>query len=244
MRTSGKCRLCLEEAALVKSHIYPEFLYREMYDEIHKYRVVSTKEDARIKRPPIGRYERIMCAECEGKTERFDNYAANVLRGKCGSEERIGRVTLIRDIDYQLFKLFQISILWRCAVSSLEEFSSVSLGKHEDRMRVMIYNEDPGRALDYPCFVMSSDMPDEMAWQLIMPPIKSNRRIDSHTSYSSIFAGLLWVWIVSSHSRTFPHGEFVLSESGNLPIPDGNQIGMNFIKSLAMDLKRKGMLEG
>ena len=41
----GICRLCLEEQALIKkSHIIPEFMYQDLFDENHKFIMTSNKD--------------------------------------------------------------------------------------------------------------------------------------------------------------------------------------------------------
>ena len=40
---TGTCKLCLKEnVKLCESHIIPEFFYIPLYDETHRYRILST----------------------------------------------------------------------------------------------------------------------------------------------------------------------------------------------------------
>ncbi len=53
--------------------------------------------------------------------------------------------------DYATFKLFHLSVLFRASVSSLSTFQEVNLGAlHEERIRQMLLNEDPGKDWEYP----------------------------------------------------------------------------------------------
>ncbi len=39
------CRVCLKESKLRKSHILPEFLYEDLYDEKHRALVIYQKKE-------------------------------------------------------------------------------------------------------------------------------------------------------------------------------------------------------
>jgi hypothetical protein len=52
--------------------------------------------------------------------------------------------TEINGLDYAMFKLFHLSVLWRAGVSTREEFRNVKLGSHEDVIRQMLLRDDPG----------------------------------------------------------------------------------------------------
>jgi hypothetical protein len=42
-QTDQQCKLCRLPRQLRKSHIIPEFMYTSMYDDKHRFHVVSTK---------------------------------------------------------------------------------------------------------------------------------------------------------------------------------------------------------
>jgi hypothetical protein len=50
---------------LQQSHIFPEWLYDDIYDDRHSYRVQSTAQDAHSPRPRKGLYERLLCPKCD-----------------------------------------------------------------------------------------------------------------------------------------------------------------------------------
>jgi hypothetical protein len=141
---NSTCHLCGRPRKLCRSHILPEFLYRPLYDEEHRYFVVTAGTDCH--RPlQRGLTEKLLCKDCEERLGRYEKYAAEVMSGRLGHRyQKRGSRIIIKDIDYARFKLFQLSILWRGSVSSLEFFRLVSLGPHEQRLRDMILREDPG----------------------------------------------------------------------------------------------------
>lgn len=45
---------------------------------------------------------------------------------------------ILRDLNYKIFKLFLLSVLWRASVSRDQFFSKVELGPHESRIRTFL----------------------------------------------------------------------------------------------------------
>src|SRR4029077_8517844 len=148
------CRLCGEPRELCRSHILPEFLYRPLYDDKHRYFVVAkgAERDGIAQR---GLTERLLCQECEQRFGRYEKYAAEAMSGQLGHRYRRygGRIT-ISDLNYTSFKLFQLSILWRGAVSSLDFFRLVSIGPHEQRLRDMLLRAEPGEPHEFGCAIV------------------------------------------------------------------------------------------
>lgn len=86
--TMEKCKLCLQEKQLIaKSHIIPDFMYEELYDDNHKIRVVPASEfgkvKPRIKMPSSGEYEGgLLCSDCDNKLlGGYENYARKAIYG-------------------------------------------------------------------------------------------------------------------------------------------------------------------
>ncbi len=112
----------------------PEFLYDELYDNLHSYLVMSTAPDVQSSRRRKGIYERLFCEECDQRRlGRLDDYAAMVSKG--GAEIGVSEIPdclIVGNLDYGVFKLFQMSVLWRCAVSRRPEFEGTDLGPHAE----------------------------------------------------------------------------------------------------------------
>jgi hypothetical protein len=148
------CRLCGTPGKLCWSHILPEFLYRPLYDENHRYFVLTADVD-RHRTLQRGLTEKLLCLDCEQRLGRYENYAADVMSGRLGHRYRkIGSRIAINDLNYRRFKLFQMSILWRGAVSSLDFFRLVSLGLHQERLHDMLLRDDPGQPHEFGCAVV------------------------------------------------------------------------------------------
>lgn len=82
MASIGICALCGLSKTLQKSHILPEFLYDEVYDELHSFIVQSTSPTAPAPRRRQGIYEELLCCDCDQRRlGRLDDYAAKVFKG-------------------------------------------------------------------------------------------------------------------------------------------------------------------
>jgi hypothetical protein len=168
------CSLCLSERPLQESHIIPEFLYGVMYDDKHRYNVLSLAPDLPDRLEQKGARERLLCRECEQRFSKFERYASLVLKGGAPGMDgqRSGDIVSVTGIDYAQFKLFLLSLLWRAGVASGRYFERVALGPHEERLRLMLRNGDPGPFDLYPCILWGLNLQPGETPQLMVQPCK------------------------------------------------------------------------
>lgn len=214
-----------------------------MYDENHKFKVLTTKSTDVLKEPQKGIYEKLFCKKCDNEIiGKYEDHAAKVMFGDGKKEIEIKETEmglLIRGIDYTLFKLFQISLIWRASISTRPEIKRISLGPHSEKMRTMLYTEDPGETYEYGAVIYffpksSKDMKD-----LIVSPEFSEKRIEGNRICRAIFNGLFWTYFVSSHSQYYTFKEHFLSKDGVLPIINSGKYGERYVFQLAKDLLKK-----
>ena len=202
--TAGNCRLCLRGAELHRSHILPEFLYRQVYDRKHTAVAFKPFDPARSWKIQKGLHERLLCRGCEQMlNDRYEKpfhsfwIKANPLAPLEHQRE------LVLQVPYREFKLFHLSLLFRADASSLPQFGQVSLGKtHRERIRNMVLNGDAGRAEDYPVGCSAIQHPNGRGlWpdSLIGPPEKC--RVYDHHAYMFSFGRCAWLYFVTSHKR-------------------------------------------
>jgi hypothetical protein len=210
-----RCALCHGPGPLRKSHVLPDFLYRSMYDQKHRFHVLSAAADVKDKLEQTGLWERLLCDTCEGKFAVWERYGQRLLEGgEPFTAHRTGDVVRLSGITYNAFRLFQLSILWRAGVSSLSFFSKVDLGAHSERLRVMLLNEDPGRHLRYGCVMFGLRFQRSVMNGLIVQP--GPQRLNGHQAYRFVFGGFVWVYAVSSHDMTGPIVDAILSRKGEM----------------------------
>jgi hypothetical protein len=222
-----KCKLCLQEKDLLKkSHIISNFMYKDLYDEKHtlvKVNLATNKESI----VQSGEYEKdILCKHCDNVVlGQLEGYGKNVLHGgnikgiSTVNEKNQNGVSWIRcnGIDYKKFKLFLLSILWRCSISSNDYYNSVKLGPFEEIIREMIIKNDAKRQMDFPCIISTYRQNKNLPHQIISQPRKS-RNNAGKTMYSIIIEGFLYTFIVTLDNKDDFVKEIVINEEGEIKI--------------------------
>ena len=242
------CELCSQDKQLSNSHIIPEFIYEhsELYDGKHRYHVLSTKPDTKNEFEQKGIREKLLCPSCENKFSAFETYTKNVLfdAAEIKTVDKGKGKLVFENIDYKKFKLFQLSVLWRASVSTLEMFNEIDLGLHEPYIRDMLWNENPGKSTDYGCIYrkISSRDEDFEATQIIGKPTQM-AKIDGHRTFVFLMAGLFWVYIVSSHMQDFIHKKYFIQENGTLLINLKPVPAEKVFKGFAQTLYKQGKLD-
>ena len=232
-----KCALCHNHKELMNSHIIPEFFYKPLYDDKHRINVFSFTEDKTRQFEQKGMREKLLCGCCETKLSKYEDYVKKVFYGGTRISIQNGKHFKIQGLDYPKFKIFQLSVLYRAAVSNLEFFKNVSLGPHNNKIRDMIYNENPGNKYEYPCSMFIMLMEDRNILDgLIYPP--EMMRIDGYRAFRFIFGGCFWVYFVSKNARGISYPELVIDEEGKVKIPLIKALDMPFFNKLSKDLVR------
>lgn len=218
------CKLCNLDKVLQNSHIIPEFLYKPLYDEIHRAQLLGIdwlqQGFRRLKPLQNGLKEKLLCYDCEQLlNNRYEKYFHNqwINKKALPSELDTEHSIKLSDLDYGKFKLFHLSVLFRAGVSTLPQFEQVKLGPHEAFLREMILNNSPGSDKKYPvmCHAITTSN-NEIQYGLITNPFKQ-RQPSGHISYGFCFGGCVWYYIVDSH-EVASFSDFMLTSKGELGI--------------------------
>ncbi len=210
----GICKLCHKEDLLCESHIIPEYFFTGMYDEKHTALALSALpySEGRIRK---GFYDRLLCASCEHfLNSEFETYAIGVWQSQFPGEDH-GSGYVMRGLDYTRFKLFHLSVLWRASVSNRNTFRNVRLGPHEEVIRKMILDKNPGRDDQYTFYGNYQTFEGDSITYVTEP---GPARMEGHKVYVFDFGSCIWRYIVSSH----PIGEigpFCFNSQGILLLP-------------------------
>jgi len=137
-------------------------MYKGLFSEDHHIASVDLNGARKTIFYPNGIYDsNILCKECDNKIlGSLESYSKIILWGGNGKPKSYHSVDIeadqsnnkllhISNIDYNKFKRFLLSILWRASISKQDIFKRVSLGIHEDRIRDMILENNPGHEDDY-----------------------------------------------------------------------------------------------
>jgi len=225
---NGTCALCLKDGLLRNSHVISEFLYSGMYDDKHRFHVVEAGERYPCFEQKAYR-ERLLCQTCETKLSRWETYARDVLVGGLALQyRREANITWVYGIDYELFKLFQLSILWRAGVAKGALFRKVALGPHAERIHKMLFASDPGEPWQYGCLTVGIYRKGDLV-PLIMQP--TPLRILDAQGVRFTFAGYFWAYRIAAHRpRQLGFAEGVLQRSGRLALKFENLEGAGFYR--------------
>ncbi len=208
------CCLCKKPSQLRNSHVISEFLYESMYDEKHRFHVLSIDPTQANRLEQKGLREELLCDSCEQHLSKWEDYAKKLLKGGIGlTVKSEGNLLHISEIDYKKFKLFQLSILWRASISKLPFFKNISLGSHEENVRSMLFSDNPGETNDYGSIMFGLKANGAVLADIMTPPIKT--KLDGHSTYRFIFGGFAWVYLVSSHKKPPLMAKTFLQTSGD-----------------------------
>lgn len=208
------CKLCKTPQKLCRSHIIPEFFYNEIYDD--KGRFFPRRAGKIGRQEQKGIREFLLCDGCEGHLSRFEKYGREVIFG--GEEisgRRVPRAVLLSELDYKKFKVFLNSILWRMSVASGRMWKQVSLGPHEEKLRVQILNGNPGNELDIPVLCTAPLFEEQLVSDLILEP--DFVRGHQGRYYRVVMGGYIFSFFVSAPGSNWPEElrEATLKENGD-----------------------------
>ena len=142
-------------------------------------------------------------------------YAKEVLYdGLHAAHESGPEAFIFHNLDYHRFKLFQLSVLWRAGISTLADFSAVTLGPHAEIIRKMLIAQNPGQSYQYGCVMFFTQTDMEVEQYVMMMP--NAVKFAGQRGFLFMFGGIFWHYIVSKHSHLFPHQKNFLSKEGTL----------------------------
>lgn len=221
----GVCRLCRKEAILRNSHILSEFLYQPTYhhydpEDPKKKKMLNLPSDPKRKLewPQKGIRERLLCAGCEQRLNHMgERYASGILKQMDDLDIPPGqsRVTL-SGVEYAPFKLFMMIQLWRAGVASGERWEKVRLGPQEEKLRVMLLNEDPGTPNQYACAITKVPASLGPLARAVAPFAVA--KLGGHHVYEFTARGYSWMYVASDRFKGFEEPDMIISEEGDLPI--------------------------
>lgn len=193
------CALCLGNKELCKSHIIPEFIFSPLYDQDHRFIEVTDIAKGVVKKGQKGYWQKLLCAECETKINRYERHSRRIFIDPL--PPHILKSKIIREhprLDYNTFKLFCLSVLWRASVSSLPIFRHVRLGPHENKIRDLLLRDDAGDTLSYPVQVFALHFEGEHFRDFLIDP--THVRIEGRLCYRFVMMGFVFFVYVSNHS--------------------------------------------
>ena len=212
------CALCKRNGDLQNSHILPEFFYKLVYDpKPRRFHAISAIASEPERYEQKGVRERLLCRECEQKLGRWEHYAKAAFvdaRGVQITQQQ--DAVVFGNLDYKLFKLFQLSLLWRMSVSTLDFFKGISLGPYEEKIRLALINEDPLRPDQYACWMIVVLLNGKFYTDWIIEPTVA--RVGGRHVYSLVITGILFNFYVGKQPLLPSIASHVLNERGEMSV--------------------------
>jgi hypothetical protein len=188
-------------------------MYKTLYDKQHRIYKVTTIPDQDNTFIQKGIREKLLCESCEQRLSLWEQYASFIFNGGIELESyKEGGGVYVNEIDYVKFKFFQLSILWRASVSSLDFFRNVHLKTHEEIIRQILLSEAPGTPSRYGCMMYVLTNGSKISANFIMSP--EQLKLQAHTVYRFVFGSFMWDFFVSSHKVLPPISNAFLSQTG------------------------------
>lgn len=214
----GTCKLCqAPESELRNSHVIPEFNYAPCYDGKHRFSRLSSTGPKHRKFEQKGYREHLLCQKCETKFSVWEGYAKRILTdGGLRLVHKDQRGYVLGGADYNRFKLYGMSLIWRMGVSSLSMFQEVRLGPHEFRLREALLKEDPLEVSEYPFCLTAVTIGGRFHVDVIVPP--SLAKVDGQHIYRCVINGIVYSFVVGGHPADPGLVDMAVSEEGNLKI--------------------------
>lgn len=208
-----------------------------MYDDKHRFHVISLDE----RYPEYeqkGLREKLLCQACETKLSVWEGYGRDFFTGNAPLRYEgfdTGEGYWVHGIDYEKLRLFQLSVIWRASVSQHAFFANVSLGPHEERLRIMLLTQDPGDPGRYPCLMFHVHLDGGPAAVMAAP---TPCRLDGALSYRFLLAGMFWVFAIASHNLHPRLTKGFLQRNGTMAlVPPKNVRDAPFLQNF-MDVRR------
>lgn len=211
-----KCCLCGLEKPLINAHIIPRKFYnpiKELYENGSQGDKVPRvySKDTKSKQWQSGVFDsNILCKECDGKIGIWDNYAQNLLLKQHKEfDVSINKRYFIQieNFNYQLLKLFFMSVLFRCAITTDSVFSSVSIGqKWYDILKKMILENNAGTEHDFSVLLFKYEG-DESKFVMTNP---ERKRTDGINCYRIILGCSGYGFIIKVDQRKFDNNLKIL----------------------------------
>jgi len=217
------CKYCNKEKPLVKSHIIPRsfFEIKEFNRKAPKksLSLLSDSENFKPMKRPIGIYDvHLFCNECENKFIKYDDYAFKLLIEQMDSrktqKDEIGKVVCqyYEKFDYEMLKLFFMSVLLRAGLSDDFFFQNVNLGPFTEVLKEAINSADAKKPDEFAVFLAYYSQ--IKSGPVIFPP--AMKRIDGINFYFFHIGRVIFYIKVDKRNTPSALKPIIIKPEGNL----------------------------
>ena len=224
----GTCKLCDCFSELSNSHVIPEFFYEKIYDKNPRkywYLSLADKEQTK-KKEQKGLREYLFCPACETKLSKYETYACEIIYAKNRRSPVIKKISkatnflvvhIFEGFDYDKFKLFLLSILFRLSISK-EKFVGVRINsKNTAELKKALNEENALNEDEYPCLVQLLLQTDNTPFNgTILGPFKTD--LNGNQVISILLDGFYFSFFLGSIKIPDKDHGYFLSKNGQMAI--------------------------
>lgn len=183
-----KCRHCGQEEAIKNSHIIPEWMYQDAYNDRGQLVPIMMDNRGKVEVMQKGIREELLCPKCEVYLSVLEGYAKGFLvsvnsgkNPKVTLEPYSDRTNRISGFDFQKVKKFILSLFYRASISKHPAFKSYDLGPYLHDIEDLVFNEAECTEQGFPVSITKMLVgPHETGLVMMTPPHK----VEGKTFYS------------------------------------------------------------
>lgn len=219
----AECRLCGRRAALHESHVIPKSFFRSIK---RSGPALLAHDDVwvRNRRTQESWSQRLFCSECEGRISRWEGYVVDILRNPARQKAVVRKAPHqweFFNVQYAPFRLFQVSLLFRAAISSHIAYEHVRLERAVvGRMQYLLNSGQPPPPDELPCLmevILSPSKPGALFKEVIGAP--RTLTIGKQLYYWFVFGGFCWYFVFPRLNEAEKHYESYLGSGGYMRLP-------------------------
>jgi len=217
----GICKLCLEKKAIQNSHIIPNSYFKKLKRNGPAIQLEATENVPNIKSQDSWS-EKLLCRKCEQHINKYEKYVIEFTNssGFINAPKNNGKQVTFKYLNYNFFRLFQLSIIFRAAVATGREYYHIKLSEHAiDDIRKILINEEIPNEYIYGCqmkLIVDSRTNTPLN-TMVGIPIK--QRIKLREVFYFIFGGLAWEFYVPRFDRATAKSHYFIKRDGTMVMP-------------------------
>ena len=166
------CPLCLNRVEKLhkRSHLLPEWMYKDVYDERHKLVNVDFKNEY-VKKEQKGIHDEIICPTCESESQQYDRYASLILTKRSPTSIEYSSITRIqnervhngelckyshwKNINFHKFQKFVYICILRTHFSNSKNGKPLLIEKHFQKIRNLYLSNQSNDDKSYPIITLN-----------------------------------------------------------------------------------------
>ncbi len=219
---TDECKLCGRLSALQDSHVIPKAFFRNIK---RNGPALQSHDDPSIKNRTTQESwsQRLLCHTCEQKISSWEGYAIDLLRMPHRRKVVITKHSHeweFRNIDYRSFRLFQVAVLFRSAISSHEAFDHVRFAESDvEKLRHFLNNGEAPGINQFPCLMeeLIEEENQKLCEKIIDAPKIYDEENQTYIWY--VFGGFNWYFVIPNLSAEELTYQSYVSEAGYMRLP-------------------------